>query len=87
MESYTRYRIADNFNQAIMFPRKKICLGRWIHQNMKRCISGQKVEVFFPHLVTTLCKKARVPMEDNEKFMKPTKSLIRDSIYTQYVEL
>ncbi|MFQ6622466.1 hypothetical protein Gotur_001806 [Gossypium turneri] len=41
---------------------------------MKRCISGQKVEVFFPHLVTTLCKKARVPMEDNEKFMKPTKN-------------
>ncbi|MFQ6667209.1 hypothetical protein Gotur_033309 [Gossypium turneri] len=24
---------------------------------MKRCTSSQKVGVFFPHLVTTLCKK------------------------------
>lgn len=54
---------------------------------MKHCISGQKVRVFFPHLVTTLCKKVRVLMEENEKFMKPTKILIGDPIYTLYVEL
>ncbi|MBA0824749.1 hypothetical protein Goarm_021394, partial [Gossypium armourianum] len=70
-----------------MFQKKQICVGRWIHQNMKQCISSQKVGVFFPHLVIALCKKAKVLIEDNEKFMKPTKSLIRDSIYTKYVEL
>ncbi|MFQ6623921.1 hypothetical protein Gotur_003935, partial [Gossypium turneri] len=53
--------------------KKQICVGRWIHQNMKQCISSQKVGVFFPHLVIALCKKAKVLIEDNEKFMKPTK--------------
>ncbi|MBA0780172.1 hypothetical protein Gotri_004311 [Gossypium trilobum] len=33
---------------------------------MKRCISGQKVRVFFPHLVTTLCKRAGVPEEKDK---------------------
>ncbi|KAL1078387.1 hypothetical protein V6Z11_D10G156900 [Gossypium hirsutum] len=42
--------------------QKKICVGKWIHQNMRRCISSQKVGVFFPHLVTALCKKAGVLM-------------------------
>ncbi|KAK5770927.1 hypothetical protein PVK06_047091 [Gossypium arboreum] len=58
---------------------KFICIGEW---SMKHCISGQKVKVFFPHLVTTLRKKARVPMEVNEQFTRPAKSLIGDSMYT-----
>ncbi|MBA0648396.1 hypothetical protein Goklo_016125 [Gossypium klotzschianum] len=43
---------------------------------MKRCVSGQKVEIFFPYLLAALCKSAEVPMEENEQFMRPTKSLI-----------
>lgn len=35
----------------------------------------------------TLCKKARVPMSENEQFLKPTRSIIDDSLYKQYVEL
>ncbi|MFQ6625977.1 hypothetical protein Gotur_005595 [Gossypium turneri] len=30
---------------------------------MKRCISGQKVGVFFPHFMMALCKKASVQQE------------------------
>ncbi|MBA0787724.1 hypothetical protein Gotri_025775 [Gossypium trilobum] len=43
---------------------------------MKRCVSGKKVEIFFSHLVRTLCKNAEVPMEENEQFVRPTKNLI-----------
>ncbi|MBA0872988.1 hypothetical protein Goshw_024947 [Gossypium schwendimanii] len=35
---------------------------------------NQKVEVFFPHLVTGLCRKAKILLEDHEEFMKPTKN-------------
>ncbi|MBA0791406.1 hypothetical protein Gohar_015985 [Gossypium harknessii] len=37
--------------------RKQICIGKLIYQNMKRCANGKKVGVFFPHLVTALCRK------------------------------
>lgn len=50
-------------------------------------ISGQKVNLFFFHLGTTLCRKNGVSAEDNEHFMKPKKILIADSLNTQYVEL
>ncbi|MBA0730914.1 hypothetical protein Golax_025984, partial [Gossypium laxum] len=61
--------IPSFFNQAIMFPEAEIsrCALEWIYQNMKRCISGKKVGVFFPHLMTALCKRAGVPMESTEQ--------------------
>ncbi|MBA0855049.1 hypothetical protein Goshw_008510 [Gossypium schwendimanii] len=31
--------------------------------------------------------KAKVPMSENEQFMKPTRSIIRDSLHIKYVEL
>ncbi|KAK5794181.1 hypothetical protein PVK06_035391 [Gossypium arboreum] len=43
---------------------------------MKRCISGQKVGIFFPFLMMALCKSAEVLMEENKQLMYPTKSLI-----------
>ncbi|MBA0881690.1 hypothetical protein Goshw_029555 [Gossypium schwendimanii] len=42
---------------------------------------------FFPHLLTALCNQAEVLMSENEQFMKPTRSIIRDTLYTQYVKL
>ncbi|MBA0861495.1 hypothetical protein Goshw_028450 [Gossypium schwendimanii] len=33
---------------------------------LKRCVSGQKVEIFFPHLVMALCKNAK-RSEDKEQ--------------------
>ncbi|MBA0577187.1 hypothetical protein Golob_027394 [Gossypium lobatum] len=34
-----------------------------------------------------LCRKAKILLEDHKEFMKPTKCMIGDSLYTQYVEL
>ncbi|MBA0805059.1 hypothetical protein Gohar_004604 [Gossypium harknessii] len=62
---------------------KQICVGRWIYREMRRCVHNKKVEIFFPHLVIELCRRAKVPMCKNEKFMKATRSIIRDSLYTQ----
>ncbi|KAK5838847.1 hypothetical protein PVK06_007590 [Gossypium arboreum] len=38
---------------------KRICLGYWIDQEMKRCIAGGKVGMYFPPLVTDLCRKTK----------------------------
>ncbi|MBA0799888.1 hypothetical protein Gohar_010371 [Gossypium harknessii] len=43
---------------------------------MKRYVSGQKVGIFFPYLVMALYKSTEVPVEENEQFMHPAKSLI-----------
>ncbi|MBA0748106.1 hypothetical protein Gogos_004958, partial [Gossypium gossypioides] len=80
-----------NTFQAILLygilQKKHICIGQWIHQSMNRCVNGQKVGIFFPHLVTALCKSAETPMEENEQFMHPTNSLKGYSMYTQYIKL
>ncbi|KAH1097155.1 hypothetical protein J1N35_014076, partial [Gossypium stocksii] len=34
-----------------------------------------------------LYRQVEVPMSENEQFMKPTRSIIIDTLYTQYVEL
>ncbi|KAH1114121.1 hypothetical protein J1N35_007499 [Gossypium stocksii] len=54
---------------------------------MKLFIQSQKVVLFFPHLVPALCRQAEVPTNKNKKYMKPTRSIIGDTLYTQYVEL
>ncbi|MBA0734124.1 hypothetical protein Gogos_018069 [Gossypium gossypioides] len=69
-----------------IFKKKQIYIGQWIRQSMKHCVSVQKVRIFFPHLVTALYKAVEVPMEENEQFMHPTKSLIGDSMYTHHQE-
>ncbi|KAK8321584.1 hypothetical protein V6Z11_A12G109800 [Gossypium hirsutum] len=62
--------------------KKQICIGQWIHQSMKHCVSSQKDGIFLPHLVMALCNSTDVPMEENEQFIHPTTSLIGGSIYT-----
>ncbi|MBA0562763.1 hypothetical protein Golob_007786 [Gossypium lobatum] len=47
------------------------------------CVHNQKVKIFFPHLVIEVYRRAEVPMGNNEKFMKATRSIIWDSLYTQ----
>ncbi|KAH1091761.1 hypothetical protein J1N35_019018, partial [Gossypium stocksii] len=37
--------------------------------------------------VTVLYRRTKVPINENEQFMKPTQSIIRDTLYTQYIEL
>ncbi|KAH1031833.1 hypothetical protein J1N35_044007 [Gossypium stocksii] len=79
--------------------KKQVCVGKWIHQNMRRCISSHKVGVFFPCLVMVLCKKVGVPMTSTEKSLvgvpmtsteqslKPSRSIIGDTLFQQYIEL
>ncbi|KAK5784282.1 hypothetical protein PVK06_038805 [Gossypium arboreum] len=54
---------------------------------MKRYIDSQKVGVFFPHLVTTLCKKLGVPMTSTKQQLNPSKSITGDTLFQQYIEL
>ncbi|MBA0755402.1 hypothetical protein Gogos_019934 [Gossypium gossypioides] len=51
------------------------------------CIRSQKVGVFFPHLMTALCKKVTVPMRYTEKSLKPSRNIIGDTLFQQYIEL
>ncbi|MBA0799633.1 hypothetical protein Gohar_010137 [Gossypium harknessii] len=86
--------LPTNFNQEITFPIAKI----WVQfigtriapmdlpRNEVLC-TQPKAEIFFPHLVTEPCQRAEVLMKEIEQFMEPIRSIIRDSLYTQYVEL
>ncbi|MBA0820060.1 hypothetical protein Gohar_028263 [Gossypium harknessii] len=67
--------IPTSFNQ-----KKQVCIRKWIHQNIKRCISGQKVGVFFPHLVMTLCEREGVLMASTEQLLKLSRSIIADTL-------
>ncbi|MBA0653625.1 hypothetical protein Goklo_020779 [Gossypium klotzschianum] len=59
---------ATTTNPGVTTKKKQVCIGKWIHENMKRCIGSQKVRVFFPYLVTALCSKAGVPMTSTEHY-------------------
>ncbi|MBA0754658.1 hypothetical protein Gogos_020566 [Gossypium gossypioides] len=83
--------IHTSFNQAIMFPDPKM----WMHFLCTRIASALNVSnvntfrvvllyvvLQKKQLVTALCKKAGVLMTTTEQFMKPSKSLIGDTLYT-----
>ncbi|MBA0711076.1 hypothetical protein Golax_010308, partial [Gossypium laxum] len=46
--------------------RTQVCVGKWIYREMSRFLHSKKDGIFFPHLVTELCRWARVLMGDNE---------------------
>ncbi|MFQ6661155.1 hypothetical protein Gotur_029402 [Gossypium turneri] len=81
------------FNQAIMFPKAKmqiqfLCTSIALALNVSNVNTFQaRVGVFFPHLVTTICKRAGVSMACMEQSMKPSQSIIGDMLYTQYIKL
>lgn len=93
---FTRISFAFNMSNINAFwaillycilQRRQLCICKWIYKALFTCISEKKVKIFFPYLVTTLYKKAKVPMSTTKQFVKPTKSILRNSIYTKYVEL
>ncbi|KAK5839449.1 hypothetical protein PVK06_008241 [Gossypium arboreum] len=65
---------------------RQICKGKWIYREMKHYVNSQKARLFFPHLVTALCQNVEVPMGENEKIMKPNKSIIGYSLYNRVEE-
>ncbi|MBA0866216.1 hypothetical protein Goshw_018962, partial [Gossypium schwendimanii] len=54
--------------------KKQICIGTWIYKNMVNCAKKLGKGVFFPHLVTGLCKRAGVPIEQMDKTMNPLRN-------------
>ncbi|MBA0582325.1 hypothetical protein Gorai_024476, partial [Gossypium raimondii] len=72
---------------AVILQRKQICVGTWIYKFMVRCVIREETGVFFPHLVTDLCRAAKVPMKPLEPFHRPTTHVIGDSIYKKFKEI
>ncbi|MBA0552348.1 hypothetical protein Golob_023169, partial [Gossypium lobatum] len=67
--------------------KKQICVGTWIYKFMVRCVIRNETGVFFPHLVTDLCRAAKVPMKPLEPFHRPTTHVIGNSIYKKFKAL
>ncbi|KAG4192514.1 hypothetical protein ERO13_A07G158305v2 [Gossypium hirsutum] len=58
-----------------------------IYRAMMKCLRSRKQSMYFPHLITTLCRRAEVLMSSVEPFTRLTTSVIRDNMYGQFVEL
>ncbi|MBA0735454.1 hypothetical protein Gogos_019301 [Gossypium gossypioides] len=62
----------------LLNPRKQICVGTWIYKFMVRCVTRDETGVFFPHLVTDLCRAAKVPIKPLKPFHRPTTHVIEE---------
>ncbi|KAB2022284.1 hypothetical protein ES319_D07G198600v1 [Gossypium barbadense] len=80
-------RIVNPF-QAILLTailqRKQISIGTWIYKFMLRCVIRDDTGIFFPHLITDLCRAARVPIDPLKPFRQPTTHMITSSIYQKF---
>jgi len=56
--------------------KKQICIGTWIYKNMVDCARNLEKGIFFPHLITELCKRAEVPIERMDKTKNPPRKLL-----------
>ncbi|TYH91017.1 hypothetical protein ES332_A13G088400v1 [Gossypium tomentosum] len=61
--------------------KEELCIETWIYRSMICYIHEEKVGLFFPHLITALCKKAKVPTGRSKWWLHPTMNTIGDSIY------
>ncbi|MBA0826579.1 hypothetical protein Goarm_011410 [Gossypium armourianum] len=43
--------------------------------------------MYFPHLITILCHRVDIPMSPIEPFTRPTRSVITENLYSQFIEL
>ncbi|MBA0675070.1 hypothetical protein Goari_016633 [Gossypium aridum] len=66
---------------------KRIYLRYWINREMKNCIVGGKVGIYFPHLITNLCRKVKVIIDPIEQSHQPIRSVIDDSMLHQFQAL
>ncbi|TYH63694.1 hypothetical protein ES332_D07G210800v1 [Gossypium tomentosum] len=64
--------------------RKQISIGTWIYKFMLRCVIRDDTGIFFPHLITDLCRAARVPIDPLKPFRQPTTHMITSSIYQKF---
>ncbi|MFQ6640860.1 hypothetical protein Gotur_015704, partial [Gossypium turneri] len=63
--------------------KKQICIRTWIYKNMVDCTRNLGKGIFFPHLITKLCKRAGVPIERMYKTMNPPRKLLNDELFKQ----
>lgn len=54
---------------------------------MFKCIRSWKKIMYFSHLTTTLCHQVNVPMSPINPFTIPTRNVIGDNLYDQFIEL
>ncbi|MBA0874172.1 hypothetical protein Goshw_012910 [Gossypium schwendimanii] len=59
----------------------------WIYKNMVDCARNLEKGIFFPHLITKLCKRAGVPIDRMDKTMNPPRKLLGDDLFKQSVLL
>nr|KJB10459.1 hypothetical protein B456_001G202400 [Gossypium raimondii] len=80
-------RIVNPFQDILLtaiLQRKQIFIGTWIYKFMLRCVIRDDTGVFFPHLITDLCRAARVPIDPLKPFRQPTTHMITSSIYQKF---
>ncbi|TYG98600.1 hypothetical protein ES288_A10G130400v1 [Gossypium darwinii] len=64
----------------------RIYVLRWIYRSMICCVRKAKVELLFPHLVTVLCKRAKVPIGHSRCVLQPIKNSIKELVLMHPVE-
>ncbi|KAH1064142.1 hypothetical protein J1N35_029129 [Gossypium stocksii] len=70
-----------------MHKREHICVGYYIYKEMLKCISHQKKSTYFKHLIIALCYQANIPISLVESFTRPTRSMIGNNLYDQFLKL
>ncbi|MBA0701798.1 hypothetical protein Goari_022574 [Gossypium aridum] len=67
--------------------KKQICIGTWIYKNLVDCARNLGKGIFFPHLISKLCKRVGVPIERMDKTMNPPRKLLDNDLFKQFVLL
>ncbi|MBA0849503.1 hypothetical protein Goshw_016719 [Gossypium schwendimanii] len=82
--AYNRMSEISPFQTTITYgtlQKKQICIGTWIYKNKIDCARNLGKGIFFPHLITKLCKKVGVPIERIDKTMNPPRKLLDDDLF------
>ncbi|MBA0701797.1 hypothetical protein Goari_022574 [Gossypium aridum] len=66
---------------------KFVCIGTWIYKNLVDCARNLGKGIFFPHLISKLCKRVGVPIERMDKTMNPPRKLLDNDLFKQFVLL
>ncbi|KAH1055812.1 hypothetical protein J1N35_033877 [Gossypium stocksii] len=67
--------------------KKQVCIGKWMYKNMVDSARNLGKGIFFPNVITELRKRARVPIERMDKTMNPSRKLLGDDLFQQFVLL
>ncbi|KAK5819664.1 hypothetical protein PVK06_024681 [Gossypium arboreum] len=74
----------QNILLTVILQRKQISIGTWIYKFMLCCVIRDDMGIFFPHLITDLCRAVGVPLDLLKLFHQPTTHMIMNSIYQKF---